>query len=75
MTVRETSLAERLDSAIQTNPYFFARKWRFETEGGRVILQGPVSSFFQKQMAQEVVRRVAGVERIENQLEVHQPAV
>jgi hypothetical protein len=29
-----------------------------------------VQSFFQKQMAQEAIRRIAGVEQIDNHLEV-----
>jgi osmotically-inducible protein OsmY len=64
------SLAERVDSAITTSPYLSRRKLRFETVGGRVILQGVVKTYFQKQMAQEVVRRVEGVERVDNHLEV-----
>jgi osmotically-inducible protein OsmY len=43
---------------------------RFETEQGRVVLKGVVRSFFQKQMAQEALRRVDGVEQIFNELEV-----
>jgi osmotically-inducible protein OsmY len=42
-----------------------------ETADGRVTLKGNVRSFFQKQMAQEAVRRVDGVERIDNLLEVN----
>ena len=65
-----TSLADRVDQAIQTNPYVSGRLLRFETDGGRVVLQGSVGSYFQKQMAQEVVRRVEGVEEVDNCLEV-----
>jgi osmotically-inducible protein OsmY len=35
-----------------------------------VILRGVVRSYFQKQMAQEAVRRISGVEEIHNELEV-----
>jgi osmotically-inducible protein OsmY len=35
-----------------------------------VILRGKVGSYFQKQMAQEALRGVDGVEAIENCLEV-----
>jgi osmotically-inducible protein OsmY len=66
----ETTLATRVDQAIQTNPYINCRTLRFETEGSRVVLQGSVKSYFQKQMAQEAVRKVEGVEQIENCLEV-----
>ena len=44
---------------------------RVEAADGRVVLKGSVSSFFQKQMAQEAIRRVDGVERIDNLLEVN----
>ncbi len=37
---------------------------------GIVILRGEVQSYYEKQLAQEVVRRLGGVERVENQLEV-----
>lgn len=70
MPVCELTLADRVDQAIQTSPYVNGRTLRFETDGSRVVLQGSVNSYFQKQMAQEAVRRVAGVEQIENCLEV-----
>jgi osmotically-inducible protein OsmY len=66
----EPNLAARVDQALQTNPYVNGRLLRFETEGSRVVLQGKVKSYFQKQMAQEVIRKVAGVEEIDNCLEV-----
>lgn len=73
--VTHKTLAERVDSAITTSPYLTGRQLRFETDGGRVILQGVVKTYFQKQMAQEVVRRVEGVEAIDNNLEVVWPPV
>jgi osmotically-inducible protein OsmY len=36
-----------------------------------VVLKGSVQSFYQKQMAQESIRRIDGVERIDNLLEVN----
>ena len=41
-----------------------------EAADGHVVLKGHVRSYFQKQMAQEAIRRVDGVQRIENMLEV-----
>ena len=46
------------------------RTLRIETDGSRIVLQGSVKSYFQKQMAQEVIRKVEGVEQIDNCLEV-----
>jgi osmotically-inducible protein OsmY len=70
MPAFESNLASRVDQALQTNPYVSGRLLRFETEGGRVVLQGRVKSYFQKQMVQEVVRKIEGVEAIDNCLEV-----
>jgi len=70
MPAFEPTLADRVDQAIQTNPYVNGRLLRFETDGSRVVLQGSVKSYFQKQMAQEAVRKVEGVEHIDNCLEV-----
>ena len=70
MSTSQSALALRIDQAIQTNPYVNGRTLRFETDGGRVVLHGSVQSYFQKQMAQEAVRRVEGVEQIDNCLEV-----
>jgi osmotically-inducible protein OsmY len=70
MQAVENSLAQRLTSALDSNPHFNGRTLRFETDGSRVVMQGVVKTYFQKQMAQEAVRRVAGVEQVENCLEV-----
>jgi osmotically-inducible protein OsmY len=66
----EPTLIDRVNFAIHTSPYFSGRKVQSATEGGRVVLQGKVGTYFQKQMAQEIARRVEGVELIDNCLEV-----
>jgi osmotically-inducible protein OsmY len=71
MPVKQQHLSDRLHTAISDNPYLANRYLRFETEAGRVTLHGVVSSFFHKQMAQEELRRIDGVELIENLLEVN----
>ena len=64
-------LTDRLDQAITTSPHLNGRKLGFETDAGVVVLTGTVSTYFQKQMAQETVRRVDGVQMIDNRLEVN----
>ena len=64
-------LFERIHDALITNPHVPIQQVRIEAEDGRVVLKGQVSSFFQKQMAQEAVRRVDGVQRIDNLLQVN----
>jgi osmotically-inducible protein OsmY len=70
MIAATSEFADLIHSAIATNPYLAGRKLRYEAESGRVVLQGTVSTYFQKQMAQEALRRIDGVCEIENQLEV-----
>jgi osmotically-inducible protein OsmY len=65
------SLSARIHTAIAQHPHLPRRQVRFETEAGRVVLRGTVGSYFQKQMAQEALRRLDGVSQIENLLEVN----
>ena len=63
-------LDDRVLIALEQNPYLPRRNLRFETAEGRVTLRGVVGSYFQKQMAQEAIRHLDGVEEIANELEV-----
>jgi osmotically-inducible protein OsmY len=63
-------LDDRVLNALEQNPYLTRRNLRFETRQGRVTLRGVVNTYFQKQMAQEVLRHVEGVDEITNDLEV-----
>ncbi len=63
-------LEDQVHDAIKQSPYLSYRQLSCETNDGRVILRGRVSSFFQKQMAQETVRQISGIVSIENCLEV-----
>ena len=62
-------LADRIGSALKGSPHIPNSKLRFEANDGRVVLRGSVGSYYQKQMAQEVVRTLDGVDQIENHLE------
>jgi osmotically-inducible protein OsmY len=66
----EMPLDDRVLTALERNPYVSRRNLRFETSSGRVTLKGVVRSYFQKQMAQEAVRHLEGVQEIANELEV-----
>jgi len=70
MTQMDIPLDDKVLIALERNPHLFGRCLRFETESGRVTLRGVVRSYFQKQMAQEAIRRVDGVDEICNELEV-----
>ena len=66
----EMPLNDRVLTALERNPYLSRRNLRFETSSGRVTLKGVVNTYFQKQMAQEAIRYVDGVEEVANELEV-----
>jgi osmotically-inducible protein OsmY len=66
----EIPLDDQVLSALERNPHVPGRNLRFETESGRVTLRGVVHTYFQKQMAQEAVRHIDGVDEICNELEV-----
>ena len=69
-TTTSCGLADRISRALATSPFVPPRKVMFEETAGTIVLKGQVDSFFQKQMAQEALRRVDGVQSIENLLEV-----
>jgi osmotically-inducible protein OsmY len=66
-----SSLLAQVHGALSSSPYVSLHSFHVETSGSTVRLHGQVGTFFQKQMAQELIRRVDGVERIENLLQVN----
>ena len=71
MSATHASLDHLVHQALSQSPFLATtRQVRFETQEGKVVLQGVVNSYYQKQMAQETLRRVKGVDQIENRLEV-----
>ncbi len=70
MSTAQPTLSTRISSAMKLHPHLSRRNLQVETQEGRVVLRGTVKSYYHKQMAQEALRRVEGVDEIENQLEV-----
>lgn len=68
----EACLKERVQTALKKNPYLAGRNLRFETDHGLIKISGVVRTYFQKQMAQEAIRRIEGVQEVLNELEVSQ---
>ena len=74
MTIREdvVCLEDQVHEALELSPYLTRSKGvRCEATNGRVTIRGEVGSFFQKQMATEVLRKLRGIAEIDNQLEVN----
>jgi osmotically-inducible protein OsmY len=64
------ALRERIHLTLARDPYVGKRAVRFELIDRDVLLTGSVRTYFQKQMAQESLRGIEGLGRIDNRLEV-----
>ena len=67
MAVR-TNFDIRIDQDLANHPLMKGKNVRIQQEKRRVILEGDVDSYYDQQLLQEVVRRIEGVEEIENRL-------
>ena len=66
----ETNLQQQLTHLLGASPFFFGPTLYLQTEQGRVVLYGTVSTWYLKQMVQETIRQVHGVSEIENKISV-----
>lgn len=64
------SLRELAHKAIAENPYFFGQNISVDVRGEDVILDGSVSTYYQKQLAQEMMFEIDGVHSVQNEIEV-----
>jgi len=66
----EAHVAEQIARRIVATGRFAPRQLDVSSIKGVVTLQGRVSSYYQKQVAQTVAMSVEGVRRLENRVEV-----
>ncbi len=69
------AVAEWAESRLRQNAYLALKNISCEFHDGVLTLQGCVPTYYLKQVAQEVVAPVEGVERVENRIEVLAPAL
>ena len=65
-----TQFNDQVISAVVHNPHVDLSTMHIETQGDNVTINGTAQTFFEKQMAQEAIRKIDGVNAIENLLEV-----
>jgi len=70
MLLTDCQLDQQIDIVIHTSPYLAGRRFQVKREADGVTLEGRVGTYFQKQMAQEIILRIDGVSRIDNRLQV-----
>ena len=71
MPATDDQLLRNLEDALGTNPHVAGKRLRVENRAGHVVVRGRVGSYYQKQMAQEALLQIDGVQNLENELEVH----
>jgi osmotically-inducible protein OsmY len=69
----DRTIVEAATLRLQMSPYMPLRVVRCECNHGVLTLAGRVPSFYHRQMAQQHVRSVAGVNQIDDQLQVQTP--
>ena len=60
-------------SALRASPIFALRELAVEQDGHQLLLFGTVSTFYHKQVAQEVVRSIASGMQLVNKVQVIAP--
>ena len=68
--VHSRGIVEAAMECLQNSPYYAVRGVLCECDDGILFLRGHLSSFHQKQVAQETVAWVKGVTQVINEIEV-----
>jgi len=67
-------LPELAEGCLRRNPYPALKNVACDCRGGVLVLRGCLPSYYLKQVAQEAVVRLEGVQAIDNQIQVVPPA-
>ena len=70
MTDRVLDVESRVQTALAASPIYALRELRVERLGSALCLQGSVTSYYHKQLAQEVARSLAGDVEVINSVAV-----
>jgi osmotically-inducible protein OsmY len=71
---RPADVTERAESELRRNAYFALKNIACEYREGVLTLTGCLPTYYLKQVAQEAISRIDGVERVENRIEVVSPS-
>jgi osmotically-inducible protein OsmY len=64
------AIAAIAEARFRANSHTSLRGISCKVERGVIVLEGHLSTFFQKQLAQEIVAHIEGVVQVVNQIEV-----
>ena len=60
------TLLQRLRTAVIHHPHLDGRRIHYKTSGSTVKIEGKAKTYYEKQMAQELLRNIEGVGEIQN---------
>lgn len=70
ISIPNSGVKEAAKRRLRKSSYPSVKKVRCEVHGGVLVLSGRVSSFFEKQMAQETIAGLEGIDKVVNCVEV-----
>jgi osmotically-inducible protein OsmY len=71
-TLSISDVQPRAQAALESSPFYELRELQVEQRDGSLLISGAVSSFYHKQLAQEVVRSVCKDVEVVNAIRVDQ---
>jgi osmotically-inducible protein OsmY len=71
----QTRMIELAERCLHSNPYQAMKNVSCDYHDGVLVLRGCLPTYYLKQLAQQVVVGLEGVERIDNRIQVVTPAV
>jgi osmotically-inducible protein OsmY len=73
-TVLPASVSELAESELRRNAYVALKNIGCDYRDGVLVLSGCLPTYYLKQLAQEAVARIDGIERVDNRIEVISPS-
>jgi osmotically-inducible protein OsmY len=70
---RPENILDLVNALLQEKLSWDVNRVSYQYENGMLVLRGTLSSFYQKQLAQEAVRNLEGVRQIRNEIQVVHP--
>jgi hypothetical protein len=65
-----SDLRDIVEAVLARSTYFSGKNLRFEVHEDGLVLRGVVRSYYHKQLAQESLKSISGMPRIQNEIEV-----
>ncbi len=73
-TTPSISRKELAEQSLRRNSFLALDNLSCEDQEGVLVLRGYLPSYYYRQIAQEIVAQLPGIERVDNQIEVVTPA-